>query len=68
MTIVNHLSLDQLQQRIKQEKDPIAQLRFLAVYHAQRGLGAREIAQLTTRTPAGCTPLCNAITSKAHKP
>ena len=51
MTIVNHLSLDQLQQRIKQEKDPIAQLRFLAVYHAQRGLGAREIAQLTTRTP-----------------
>ncbi len=64
MTVVNHLSLDQLQQRIKQEKDPIAQLRFLAVYHAQRGLGAREIAQLTTR----CTPLCNAITSKAHKP
>jgi hypothetical protein len=27
-------------------------------------LGAREIAQLTTR----CTPPCNAITSKAHKP
>jgi len=64
MAIVNHLSLDQPQQRIKQEKDPIAQLRCLAVYHAQRGLGAREIAQPTTR----CTPPCNAITSKAHKP
>lgn len=51
MTVVNHLTLEQLQHRIKQEKDPIAQLRFLAVYHAQRGLGAQEIAQLTTRTP-----------------
>ncbi|ADH64795.1 hypothetical protein Mesil_2955 [Allomeiothermus silvanus DSM 9946] len=51
MTVVNHLTLEQLQHRIKQEKDPIAQLRFLAVYPAQRGLGAQEIAQLTTRTP-----------------
>ncbi|ADH63695.1 hypothetical protein Mesil_2195 [Allomeiothermus silvanus DSM 9946] len=51
MTVVNHLTLEQLQHRIKQEKDPIAQLRFLAVYPAQKGLGAQEIAQLTTRTP-----------------
>uniref|UniRef100_UPI000375FBA7 helix-turn-helix domain-containing protein n=3 Tax=Thermus oshimai TaxID=56957 RepID=UPI000375FBA7 len=51
MTVADHLTFQELKERVKKEKDPVARLRFLAVYHAKRGLGAREIAELTGHTP-----------------
>lgn len=50
MRIADHLSLQELRERVKKEKDPVARLRFLAVYQAKRGLGARTIAEHTGYT------------------
>jgi hypothetical protein len=47
MTVVDHLTLPQLQQRIKKAKDPVEKTRLLAVYHAKRGLTAQEVAAIT---------------------
>jgi hypothetical protein len=44
MTVANHLTLNELWRRAKKAKDPIEKDRFLAVYHAKRGLTAKEIA------------------------
>lgn len=51
MQVADHLTLPELQQRVKKEKDPVARLRFLAIYHAKRGLNAQEIAHITAHTP-----------------
>lgn len=51
MTVVDHLTLPQLQQRIKKAKDPVEKTRLLAVYHAKRGLTAQEVAAITLHTP-----------------
>ena len=37
--------------RAKKAKDPIEKDRFLAVYHAKRGLTAKEIARIIPNTP-----------------
>jgi hypothetical protein len=42
MTVANHLTLNELWRRAKKAKDPIEKDRFLAVYHAKRGLTARQ--------------------------
>ena len=47
MTVADHLTLNELWQRVKKAKDPIEKHRFLAVYHAKRGLTAKEIAKIT---------------------
>jgi hypothetical protein len=49
MTVANHLTLNELRRRAKKAKDPIEKDRFLAVYHAKRGLTAKEIARLDLR-------------------
>jgi hypothetical protein len=36
---------------VPQAKDPIEKDRFLAVYHAKRGLTAKEIARIIPNTP-----------------
>jgi transposase len=51
MTVANHLTLDELWRRAKKAKDPIEKDRFLAVYHAKRGLTAKEIARIIPNTP-----------------
>ncbi|RTH03733.1 hypothetical protein CSW50_04465, partial [Thermus scotoductus] len=47
MTVADHLTLNELWRRVKKAKDPIEKHRFLAVYHAKRGLTAKEIAKIT---------------------
>ncbi len=47
MTVADHLTLNELWRKVKKAKDPIEKLRFLAVYHAKRGLTAKEIAKIT---------------------
>lgn len=47
MTVADHLTLSELWRRVKKAKDPIERTRFLAVYHAKRGLTAKEIARIT---------------------
>jgi hypothetical protein len=51
MTVANHLTLNELWRRAKKAKDPIEKDRFLAVYHAKRGLTAKEIARIIPNTP-----------------
>jgi transposase len=51
MTVANHLTLNELRRRAKKAKDPIEKDRFLAVYHAKRGLTAKEIARIIPNTP-----------------
>lgn len=51
MTVADHLTLSELRRRVKGAKDPIERTRFLAVYHAKRGLTAKEIAKITLNTP-----------------
>jgi hypothetical protein len=51
MTVANHLTMNELWRRAKKAKDPIEKDRFLAVYHAKRGLTAKEIARITPNTP-----------------
>ncbi|MFN4232047.1 helix-turn-helix domain-containing protein, partial [Thermus sp.] len=51
MTVADHLTLPELWQRVKKAKDPIERTRFLAIYHAKRGLTAKEIARITLNTP-----------------
>lgn len=51
MTVANHLTLNELWRRVKKAQDPIEKDRFLAIYHAQRGLTAKEIAKITLNTP-----------------
>lgn len=51
MTVANHLTLNELWRRVKKAQDPIEKDRFLAIYHAQRGLTAKEIARITLNTP-----------------
>ncbi|UZX16385.1 helix-turn-helix domain-containing protein [Thermus sp. PS18] len=51
MTVGDHLILNELWQRVKKAKDPIERTRFLAVYHAKKGLTAKEIARITLNTP-----------------
>jgi transposase len=54
MTVANHLTLNDLNElwrRAKKAKDPIEKDRFLAVYHAKRGLTAKEIARIIPNTP-----------------
>ena len=50
MTVADHLTLSELEQRVKKAKDPVERTRFLAVYHAKRGLTAKEIAKITLHT------------------
>jgi hypothetical protein len=50
-TVANHLTLNELWRRAKKAKDPIEKDRFLAVYHAKRGLTAKEIARIIPNTP-----------------
>lgn len=50
MTVADHLTLEELAQRAKKAKDPPEKARFLAVYHAKRGLTAKEIAKITLHT------------------
>ncbi|WP_245971630.1 winged helix-turn-helix domain-containing protein [Calidithermus terrae] len=47
MTVADHLTLNELWRRVKKAEDPIERIRFLAVYHAKRGLTAKEIARIT---------------------
>lgn len=47
MTVADHLTLNELWRKVKKAKDPIEKLRFLAVYHAKRGLTAKKIAKIT---------------------
>jgi hypothetical protein len=51
MTVANHLTLNELWRRAKKAKDPMEKDRFLAVYHAKRGLTAKGIARLIPNTP-----------------
>jgi transposase len=51
MTVADHLTLNELRRRAKKAKDPIEKDRFLAVYHAKRGLTAKEIARIIPNTP-----------------
>jgi hypothetical protein len=51
MTVADHLTLNELWRRAKKAKDPIEKDRFLAVYHAKRGLTAKEIARIIPNTP-----------------
>jgi transposase len=51
MTVANHLTLNELWRRAKKAKDPIEKDRFLAVYHAKRGLTAKEIARIIPNIP-----------------
>jgi transposase len=51
MTVADHLTLNALRRRAKKAKDPIEKDRFLAVYHAKRGLTAKEIARIIPNTP-----------------
>ena len=51
MTVADHLTLNELRWRTKKAKDPIDKDRFLAVYHAKRGLTAKEIARIIPDTP-----------------
>jgi transposase len=51
MTVANRLTLNELWRRAKKAKDPIEKDRFLAVYHAKRGLTAKEIARMIPNTP-----------------
>jgi transposase len=46
-----HIHLDTTWRRAKKAKDPIEKDRFLAVYHAKRGLTAKEIARIIPNTP-----------------
>jgi hypothetical protein len=50
-TVATHLTLNALWRRVKKAKDPIEKDRFLAVYHAKRGLTAKEIARIIPNTP-----------------
>jgi transposase len=50
-TVATHLTLNELWRRAKKAKDPIEKDRFLAVYHAKRGLTAKEIARIIPNTP-----------------
>jgi hypothetical protein len=68
MTVADHLTLNELWRRAKKAKDPIEKDRFLAVYHAKRGLTAKEIARIIPNTPAGSRRRCGATTWKAQKP
>jgi hypothetical protein len=54
MTVADHLTLNELWRRAKKAKDPIEKDRFLAVYHAKRGLTAKEIARIIR----SCKDLC----------
>lgn len=49
--VARHLTLRELEQRYKKAKDPVEKTRFQAVYHAARGLSAKEIARITLQTP-----------------
>ena len=51
MTVADHLTLNEMRRRAKKAKDPIEKDRFLAVYHAKRGLTAKEIARIIPNTP-----------------
>ncbi len=51
MTVANHLTLEEVSQRVKKAKDPLEKARFLAVSHAKQGLTAKEIARITLNTP-----------------
>ena len=51
MEVADHLTLQELRRRAKKAKDPIEKARFLALYHAKRGLTAKEIARITLHTP-----------------
>ena len=50
MTVADHLTLSELEQRVKKARDPVERTRFLAVYHAKGGLTAKEIAKILTST------------------
>jgi len=49
--VARHLTLRELERRYKKAKDPVEKTRFQAVYHAAKGLSAREIARITLQTP-----------------
>jgi len=51
MAVADHLTLNELWRRAKKAKDPIEKDRFLAVYHAKRGLTAKEVARIIPDTP-----------------
>jgi hypothetical protein len=50
MAVADHLTLNELRRRAKKAKDPIEKDRFLAVYHAKRGLTAKEVARIIPDT------------------
>ena len=68
MTVADHLTLSELEQRVKKAKDPVERTRFLAVYHAKRGLIAKEIAKITLHTTRWVQRWCGATTRKALRP
>lgn len=45
--VTRHLTLRELERRYKKAKDPVEKTRFQAVYHAAKGLSAKEIARIT---------------------
>ncbi|WP_185747649.1 hypothetical protein [Thermus tengchongensis] len=45
--VARHLTLRELERRYKKAKDPVEKTRFQAVYHAAKGLSAKEIARIT---------------------
>ncbi|WP_167764524.1 helix-turn-helix domain-containing protein [Thermus tengchongensis] len=49
--VARHLTLRELERRYKKAKDPVEKTRFQAVYHAAKGLSAKEIARITLQTP-----------------
>ena len=49
--VAHHLTLRELEQRYKKAKDLVEKTCLQAVYHAARGLSAREIARITLQTP-----------------
>jgi len=66
--VARHLTLRELERRYKKAKDPVEKTRFQAVYHAAKGLSAREIARITLQTPRPYTPPCAGTTSWAPRP
>ena len=50
MNVATHLTLNEREQRVKKTGDPVARMRFLAVYHATQGLTATAIATITVHS------------------